>query len=98
MYRSILLPTDGSEAAEAGVREGLRLAQALKARVAFLHVLEPWARGFFWAPKPSPTTGSFWKTCAKRAWPPWTGARAWPRRWGCPLRPTSWRAWRRRSS
>ncbi len=41
MYRSILLPTDGSEAAEAGVREGLRLAQALKARVAFLYVLEP---------------------------------------------------------
>lgn len=41
MYRSILLPTDGSEAAEAGVREGLRLAQALKAKVAFLYALEP---------------------------------------------------------
>ncbi|MGC8967394.1 MAG: universal stress protein [Thermus sp.] len=41
MYRSILLPTDGSEAAEAGVREGLRLAQALKARVALLYALEP---------------------------------------------------------
>ncbi len=41
MYRTLLLPTDGSEAAEAGVREGLRLAQALKAKVAFLYVLEP---------------------------------------------------------
>ncbi|SDF49704.1 Nucleotide-binding universal stress protein, UspA family [Thermus arciformis] len=41
MYRSILLPTDGSEAAERGVREGLRLAQALKAKVAFLYALEP---------------------------------------------------------
>ncbi|MCS6868984.1 universal stress protein [Thermus sp.] len=41
MYKSLLLPTDGSEAAEKGVREGLRLAKALGARVAFLHALEP---------------------------------------------------------
>jgi nucleotide-binding universal stress UspA family protein len=41
VYRSLLLPTDGSEAAEAGLQEGLRLAKALKARVAFLYVLEP---------------------------------------------------------
>ncbi|WP_018112216.1 universal stress protein [Thermus igniterrae] len=41
MYRSLLLPTDGSEAAERGVEEGLRLAKALGARVAFLHALEP---------------------------------------------------------
>ncbi|RTI61146.1 universal stress protein [Thermus scotoductus] len=41
MYRSLLLPTDGSPAAEAGVKEGLRLAKALGARVAFLYVLEP---------------------------------------------------------
>ncbi|RTH01982.1 universal stress protein [Thermus scotoductus] len=41
MYQSILLPTDGSPAAEAGVQEGLRLAKALGARVAFLYVLEP---------------------------------------------------------
>ena len=41
MYRSLLLPTDGSEAAEAGLQEGLRLAKALKARVAFLYALEP---------------------------------------------------------
>lgn len=41
MYKSLLLPTDGSEAAELGVREGLGLAKALGARVAFLYVLEP---------------------------------------------------------
>ncbi|MFD3004836.1 universal stress protein [Thermus tengchongensis] len=41
MYQSLLLPTDGSEAAERGVREGLRLAKALGARVAFLYALEP---------------------------------------------------------
>jgi nucleotide-binding universal stress UspA family protein len=41
MYQSILLPTDGSPAAEAGVQEGLRLAKALGAKVAFLYALEP---------------------------------------------------------
>lgn len=41
MYWSLLLPTDGSEAAEARLQEGLRLAKALKARVAFLYALEP---------------------------------------------------------
>ncbi|GAA5335778.1 MULTISPECIES: universal stress protein [Thermus] len=41
MYKSLLLPTDGSEAAEVGLKEGLRLAKALGARVSFLHALEP---------------------------------------------------------
>lgn len=41
MYKSLLLPTDGSEAAELGVREGLGLAKALGARVTLLHALEP---------------------------------------------------------
>ncbi|MDM7324291.1 MAG: universal stress protein [Thermus sp.] len=41
MYRSLLLPTDGSQASESGVREGLRLAKALGAWVAFIYVLEP---------------------------------------------------------
>jgi nucleotide-binding universal stress UspA family protein len=41
VYWSLLLPTDGSEATEAGLQEGLRLAKALKARVAFLYALEP---------------------------------------------------------
>ncbi len=41
MYRNLLLPTDGSPAAEEGLRHGLGLARALGARVRFLYVLEP---------------------------------------------------------
>ncbi|KHG64971.1 universal stress protein [Thermus sp. 2.9] len=41
MYKRLLLPTDGSEAAEVGLEEGLRLAKALGAKVSFLYVLEP---------------------------------------------------------
>jgi nucleotide-binding universal stress UspA family protein len=41
MYRTLLLPTDGSEAAERGLREGLDLAQALRAQVSLVYVLEP---------------------------------------------------------
>jgi len=41
MYRSLLLPTDGSKAAETGLLEGLKLAKVLKASVAFLYALEP---------------------------------------------------------
>lgn len=41
MYRTLLLPTDGSEAAERGLQEGLALAQALRARVSLVYVLEP---------------------------------------------------------
>ncbi|GGN00578.1 universal stress protein [Thermus composti] len=41
MYKRLLLPTDGSEAAERALAEGLRLAKALGAEVAFLYALEP---------------------------------------------------------
>ncbi|GLV46919.1 universal stress protein [Thermus sp. LT1-2-5] len=41
MYQRLLLPTDGSEAAEVGLKEGLRLAAALKAKVTLLHAVEP---------------------------------------------------------
>ncbi|ADW21587.1 universal stress protein [Thermus scotoductus] len=54
MYRSLLLPTDGSPAAEAGVKEGLRLAKALGARVAFLYVLEPVGPRLFLGPETLP--------------------------------------------
>ncbi|QWK21324.1 universal stress protein [Thermus antranikianii] len=54
MYRSLLLPTDGSPAAEAGVKEGLRLAKALGARVAFLYVLEPIGPRLFLGPETLP--------------------------------------------
>ena len=54
MYRSLLLPTDGSPAAEAGVKAGLRLAKALGARVAFLYVLEPVGPRLFLGPETLP--------------------------------------------
>ena len=41
MYRHILLPTDGSELSARAVGEGIRLAQALGARVTALHVTPP---------------------------------------------------------
>jgi nucleotide-binding universal stress UspA family protein len=41
MYRHILLPTDGSELSARAVAEGIRLAQALGARVTALHVTPP---------------------------------------------------------
>ncbi|MFX8569763.1 universal stress protein, partial [Acinetobacter baumannii] len=54
MYQSILLPTDGSPAAEAGVQEGLRLAKALGAKVAFLYALEPLGPRLFLGPETLP--------------------------------------------
>ena len=40
MYQRILVPVDGSSAADRGVAEAIRLAGALKARLLFLHVLD----------------------------------------------------------
>jgi nucleotide-binding universal stress UspA family protein len=41
MYKSILIPTDGSEFAAKGVEAGLALAKSLGAKVTFLTVSEP---------------------------------------------------------
>jgi nucleotide-binding universal stress UspA family protein len=41
MYRHILLPTDGSELSERAVREGVRFAKSIGARVTALHVTPP---------------------------------------------------------
>jgi len=38
MFENILLPTDGSKLSEKSVKQGVRLAKALKARVTALHV------------------------------------------------------------
>lgn len=39
MYKHILLPTDGSELSEKAIKEGVRLAKSLKARVTGLYVI-----------------------------------------------------------
>ncbi|MCC8967773.1 universal stress protein [Bradyrhizobium sp. Pear76] len=43
MYRHILIPTDGSELAEHGVRQGLALAKSLGAKVSVIFVIEPFS-------------------------------------------------------
>lgn len=40
MYKRILIPTDGSETATLGLREGLRLATASGAQVRIVHVID----------------------------------------------------------
>lgn len=39
MYQNILVPVDGSETANAGLREAIELARALHARIRILHVI-----------------------------------------------------------
>ena len=41
MYKHILLPTDGSPASQGAVRDGIRLAKALGARVTGFHAAPP---------------------------------------------------------
>jgi nucleotide-binding universal stress UspA family protein len=42
MYKHILVPTDGSRLAGRGVRQGLNLAKALRARVRAVYVASPY--------------------------------------------------------
>ncbi len=42
MYKHILVPTDGSGLAAKGVREGIKLAKALSARVTAVYVAPPY--------------------------------------------------------
>lgn len=41
MYKHILVPTDGSSLAARGIREGVRLAKALGARISGVYVASP---------------------------------------------------------
>jgi nucleotide-binding universal stress UspA family protein len=41
MYKHILIPTDGSELSQKGVRHGIELARAVKARVTSITVVSP---------------------------------------------------------
>lgn len=51
MYAKILLPTDGSEASLAALREGLELAKTLGAQVTFLYALEDPSPALWAAPE-----------------------------------------------
>ena len=46
MFRHILIPTDGSKLSARGVKAGIRLAQALGARITALHVIPPYVAPF----------------------------------------------------
>jgi nucleotide-binding universal stress UspA family protein len=46
MYKSILLPIDGSELSLRAARQGIALAKALGARVTAIMVTTPWAIQF----------------------------------------------------
>ncbi|HYL25640.1 MAG TPA: universal stress protein [Burkholderiales bacterium] len=47
MYERILIPTDGSTLAAKGVREGVRLARLLRARVTGAYVAPPFVPGLY---------------------------------------------------
>ncbi|WP_022797459.1 universal stress protein [Thermus islandicus] len=54
MYRSILMPTDGSPCSLEAIGHGLDLAKVLSARVHFLYVLENPAQAIWIAPESVP--------------------------------------------
>ncbi|GAB5602971.1 universal stress protein [Thermus sp. FJN-A] len=54
MYRTILMPTDGSPCSFQAIEHGLALARALSAKVHFLYVLENPAQAIWIAPESVP--------------------------------------------
>ncbi len=54
MYKTILMPTDGSPCSLQAIEHGLALAQALGAKVHFLYVLENPAQAIWIAPESVP--------------------------------------------
>ncbi|MFN4233018.1 MULTISPECIES: universal stress protein [Thermus] len=54
MYKTILMPTDGSPCSFQALEQGLSLAKALGARVHFLYVLENPAQAIWIAPESVP--------------------------------------------
>jgi nucleotide-binding universal stress UspA family protein len=54
MYKTILMPTDGSPCSLQALEHGLSLAQALSAKVHFLYVLENPAQAIWIAPESVP--------------------------------------------
>lgn len=57
MYKHILIPTDGSSLAARGIREGVRLAKAVGARISGVYVASPfippaYSEGIMYSPRP----------------------------------------------
>jgi|SRR5690606_37773474 len=59
VYKTILLPTDGSELAQNGVEHGLKLAKELGSQVHVITVVEPY-------PLNSPATAASWEEAQQR--------------------------------
>jgi nucleotide-binding universal stress UspA family protein len=76
MYKHILIPTDGSPLATKGAKAGVRLAQALHAKVTALYVATPYASTVYgdaaiYYAGPSPQEHKrFSEKAAKRAFAP----------------------------
>ncbi|MCA9838819.1 MAG: universal stress protein [Trueperaceae bacterium] len=51
MYTTILMPTDGSKCSEMAIKEGLKLAKAVSAKVSFLYIVEDPIRSIYIAPE-----------------------------------------------
>ena len=71
MYKHILVPTDGSSLAAKGIREGVRLAKALGARVSGVYVAPPfippmYGEGVVYYPSPF-SVGDYKKLTQKNA-------------------------------
>lgn len=67
MFKHVLLPTDGSKLSEKSVRQGIRLAKALDARVTALHVVPKFHTFTYEADMLELTRGDYERTSAKRA-------------------------------
>jgi len=69
MFKHILIPTDGSKLAAKGVRAGVKLARALRARVTAVHVMPPYVPPFGDAVLyvPALTAGEHEKACRRTA-------------------------------
>jgi len=66
-YRNILVPVDGSAPSRLGIREAVRLARQLKARVTALHVITPFEAYIYTEGLPGVRTRADFETRAKRA-------------------------------
>ena len=67
MFKHVLLPTDGSKLSEKSVRQGIRLAKSLHARVTALHVIPKFHTFTYETEMLALTQGEYEQVAAKRA-------------------------------